>query len=218
MITYPRALPFTRFSSIEFEPETQSITNATDGGEITSTQIAPTRWRARYETETIDDAAAGIWRAWLASLRGTGRTFYGFDPRFIYPLAYRKSTFLGLTRHGGGSFDGTASSFSINVNRDVITLNGLPTSFVLAPGDYVGLSWSTSKRSLHRVIEGGTAAAGVLAVTVEPIIDPRIVPASGVTASLYMPNCVMVATSIETPRTDWRWTRFVFEATQRLEA
>lgn len=218
-LTFPRALPAWRFSSIEFEPVPQEVTNATDGGEIVSVQVGPTRFKARYEVETINDFEAGIWRAWLASMRGAGRTFYGRDPRATAPIAYRRDGLASLTRHGGGAFDGSCS-WSANTARDVLTLGSstkLPFSFRVHPGDYVGFRWDSTKRSLHRILEDVTAVDGVMSVTIEPIADARIVP-PGATCTFDAPDCVMVVTKIDAPRSAGRLTRFSFEAMQRLEA
>lgn len=217
-LTFPRAFPATRFSSVEFELVPMEVNNPVDGGEVMSVQVGPSRWRARYEVETLSDIEAGKWRAWLSSLRGAGRTFYGRDPRALYPLEYRASGFGGLTRFGGGSFDGSCS-WSVNGSRDVLTLGSssrLPASFRVRENDYLAFTWDTSKRSLHRILEDVTAVNGVLSVTVESIVDPRIVP-NGAGCTFAAPDCVMVLTKVDAPRATGRLTRFSFEAVQRLE-
>src|SRR5690606_38180213 len=121
------------------------------------------------------------------------RLFYGRDLKRRFPRAYPNG-FAGMTRAGGGSFAaGTASSWSVNTSRDVLTLNGLPASFSLSKGDYGGFSWTTSgqqRRHLVRAVEAATAnGSGVAVITVEPAVH-KVVP-SGATARLANPDCLM---------------------------
>lgn len=216
-ITYPRALPTSKFLRWEFELEPQDVSTPMQGGEMNTAQIGPSAWVARYEIQTKDRTLAGVIRAWLSSLRGSGRAFFGRDPSYRYPAAYPLG-FAGLNRHGGGSFDGTVTgaNWSMNGDRDVISLATLPTNLNLRPGDFGMFVWDTDKRSLHRVLDGGAASAGALGVTLEPIVDPRVVPDSAV-FSLEAPDCTMRLTKVTPPSIERKFMRFTFEARSFLE-
>jgi hypothetical protein len=144
------------------------------------------------------------WRAFLASLNGANRTFLGHDYERPWPRLY-PSGFSGLSRAGGGAFDGSLTAWSQTISADgqaLARLEGLPAGFQLSMGDYVDFRWTTltvARRHLVRALEDATAdGAGVIAaVTVDPAIHSRVVPADAV-AHLDQPCCVMRVISSQT--------------------
>ena len=158
-------------------------------------------WMATYEIERVDRDSADLWRAFMARLRGRQRMFLGGDPTRAYPRS-APAGFTGMTRAGGGAFDGSATSWAQSIDADdnaAVALTGLPAGLVLAIGDYVGWKWdaagagagSYGRRAMARVVVGGTASGGGAAtVTVEPPIDTRVVPI-GAIAHLDQPVCLM---------------------------
>lgn len=205
---------------VEMVLEHQTTVAAEQGGRLVAVDLAPglARWRLKIRTAALDMERLGEWRAFLDSLRGASRTFIGFDPARKFPVNYRNG-FAGLTRAGGGSFDGTASSWSINTDRDEPTLNGLPASFKLRPGDMLGFSWSSgAKRTLHRILESVDAnGSGVATVQVEPRVPAYV---STATATLATPGAVMrlVPGSVSAASTMHVHGSVSFEAVQHLEA
>ena len=171
-ITFPRDLPTTRFrQGSRLTLERQLVTAPTRGGLVQVADIGAALWKVRYETTPLNEAAGYAWEAWIASLRGGARTFKAIHPSrrtaFAYPGGYG-----GMTKHGGGSFTGDAVLQAVAGTLDAVTLSGLPSAFVLTPGDILSFSPSGSRRALHRVVEGATASAGVVTVGVEPNIRP----------------------------------------------
>lgn len=189
-ISYPRPMLSIGFGSQKFELDHQVTLSPTRGGQLTSVQIGPARWRGEWQTNPLPEVDFLAFRAWLSSLRGSGRTFYGQDRLHRFPTNYANG-FGGLVRAGTSTaFDGTATSWSTDASRGALTLNGLPANLALLPGDYVGFSWSTTRRALVRILEAATAnASGVATFDVEPSI-PTVVPA-GAVATLADASCLM---------------------------
>jgi hypothetical protein len=212
-------MPTRGFGDIEFELVHAVAVTPEQGGRLVSVELGEARWRMKVRTATMDMTRLGEWRAFLASLKGAGRTFLGLDVSRRYPVTY-STGFAGLNRAGGGSFDGTATSWSVNSTRDEITLNGLPASFRLRPGDMVGLSWSSgAKRTLHRVLEDVTGnGSGVGTWQVEPGV-PTWAP-GGATATLDQPSAVMRVQpgSVSIGVSMMRSGAVSFDAIQHLEA
>jgi hypothetical protein len=127
--------------------------------------------------------------AWVASLRGGIKTFIGSDLRRLTPAAY-PSGVTALTRHGGGAFDGSATSFSLSGDRATVTLNGLPSTLAITAGDFVDFRWTTggaARRHLVQALESVTASAGVAAFAVDPSVH-SVVPTGG-SAVAWVQGC-----------------------------
>lgn len=191
-ITYPRSMPSRRIERVEFELGRQEVIGGEQGGRVLSVELGPLHWRLKLSTTPPSEAEFDIWRAWLASLKGSSKLFYGRDMRRgRYPRAYVKTGFADLTRAGGGAFDGTASAIDLT-DRQAPELSGLPAGFQVAAGDYVGFTYGADHgRTLHRFVESGTAdVSGVLALTIEPEAPP-FVPVDAV-ATFDGPTCLMM--------------------------
>jgi hypothetical protein len=217
-ITYPRAMP-DKLARASFEPSPQTVQSPESGGRLISTELGPSRWIAQFETAPMREPKLGEWRAWLSSMQNGVKPFYGFDPARRLPYRY-PGGFALLTRAGGGSFaSGTATSWSVDSSRRVLTLNGLPANFLITVHDYCGFVWDTSKRFLVRALESVTGnGAGVAVFTVEPKVEP-FVSVSAV-AGLFKPDCVMriVPGSIDASVSPGPIGRATFQAVQHLEA
>lgn len=192
-LSFPREMPDAGPSEEAFEPERLDFLTPEAGGRLGAATAGFPVWRGEWtlgRAMTMENSEA--WRAFAASLRGPQRLFYGRDYGRPLPLRY-PGGFAGLTRAGGGAFDGTASSWSVNGTRDVLTLNGLPAGFEISIGDYVMLRWTTSsepRRALVRAVEAAAASgAGVAPFSIEPPL-PALVPGSAV-ADLDRPCCLM---------------------------
>lgn len=206
----PLDLPDSGPSKQTFELVTVSETAPENNGALGAIQIGETRWMASYTTGTLSREQSDEWRALYSRLRGAGRWFYARDYQRPYPKAY-PGGFGGMTRHGGGSFDGSATSWSQAFDGDqnaIVTLNGLPDSFVLGLNDYVGFKWSTTRRALVRAVALSTdLGAGSISVMVEPPIPVLmdgyggVVPSDAV-AYLDKPTCLMRALSTNAPPAD----------------
>jgi hypothetical protein len=197
----PLTLPDNAVALQSFEPLRVDYSAPEASGRIGGVQAGFPLWRGVWSLTRMEIDTSDEWRAFSANIRGAIRRFLGRDYARPYPKAYPDG-FAGMTRAGGGSFDGTATSWSESTNSDddqTVTLNGLPANFAMGLGDYIGFSWTATETSVAgltwhavvRVIEAKTGnGSGVLAnVKVEPPISDAI-PASA-TAYLNEPKCVM---------------------------
>ncbi len=192
-LTFPRPMPLIGPSSQYFEIERVDAMSPVADGRIEGVTLGAPRWHGRWTlSDKLMRAQSDEWRAFVGSLRGQQRSFLARDYDRPWPLS-TPNGFAGLVRAGGGAFDGSATSWSVNADRDVATLSGQPAGLVLGMMDQVMWRWTTGgvqRRSLHRIIEGGVATgSGVVAVTLDPPV-PTLVPGSAI-ADLDRPNCVM---------------------------
>lgn len=201
-ITFPRAMPLVGPGQQSMEPVQVGYQTPETGGALYGITAGNKRWRGEWTlAQAMQDIQSDEWRAWIDSLNGPTRRFYGQDYERPFPRLY-KLGFGGLTRAGGGAFDGSLTSWSQTITtptdpseaQALLTLNGLPAGFQLSVGDYCDFRWTTSgvaRRSLVRSLENATAnGSGVIAnVSVSPPI-PTVTP-GGAVAHLDNPACVM---------------------------
>lgn len=158
-------------------------------------------WRAMFELDRSDPVSADYWRVFVDRLRGRIKRFYAGDPARLFPKAY-PAGFAGMARAGGGAFDGSAltwSQASDGNGETYLNVTGMPPSFVLNLGDYVGVKWdgagepagSFYRRTIGRVTRDPVIGAnGSGYFYLEPPLDTRVVPA-GATVHFDRPKCVM---------------------------
>lgn len=195
VLTPPRGV-----AAEHFEIERVDYQTPTTDGRASGVTAGFPLWRARWTIgERIAVSTSEEWRAFVRRCRGVQIPWYAGDRGRPYPLS-APNGFGGLTRAGGGAFDGTATTWSVNAARDQPTLNGLPAGFVLSIGDYVMWRWVTSsepRRSLHCLVEATTASgAGTATLRVEPPL-PSLIP-GGAVADLAEPVCIMRLDTAET--------------------
>lgn len=191
-LTFPRAMP-DGVATEYFEPERTDFASPRGDGRVSGVTAGFPLWRGRWTLgRAMTQRRSEEWRAFVATLRGRQRTFFAGDQGRPYPLA-SPNGFTGLVRAGGGTFDGSATSWSVNADRDVPTLTGLPANYPLQIGDYIMWRWLTAgeqRRALCRAVEDATASgSGVVSITVEPPL-PNLVPAEAI-ADLARPVCIM---------------------------
>lgn len=196
----PAAMPTLYVASQEFELQRVDFASPEASGRIGGVQVGFPLWTGVWTLGRMPIDNSDEWRAWLSGMRGATRRFIGYDLSRLYPKTY-PTGFGGMTRAGGGSFDGTATSWSETITADgdsQPTLHGLPAGFVLSQGDYIGFHWVATETAVAgliwhapvRVITGGTAnGTGDLTVTSEPPI-PSAVPGTAI-AYLNNPGCTM---------------------------
>lgn len=191
-ITYPRSFPtwFKGMSQCRFQLEYQQELAPDGNGDQIARDLGPTLWKADYRTDILQPDKMGELEAWLDSLENGGQTFWGYDFRRPYPLAYPDG-FTGMTRADGGSFDGTCTLGTISDSR-LIPLTDLPASFVFSPFDCLAFAYGEDDDSfaLHRIMAGVTAN-GSGAVTVEVRPHVRVGWEAGATVNLAKPSCLM---------------------------
>lgn len=191
-LTFPRDMPTGGADSQSFEIARVDYATARADGRINSVSAGFPLWSLSITLNNGDADETDEWRAWVPGQRGSSRLFFGSDLTRPFPKAYRQG-FAGMTRAAGGQFSGAATGWSVNADRDVVTLSGLPANFVFSLNDYIGFKWTTggsARRALVRAVESATASAGgILSVTVEPAV-PTLTPGTAV-AYLDKPDCLM---------------------------
>lgn len=218
-LTFPRALPSLLIQGCDFDPERGDIASATAGGRLTTAQVAEPLWRMKMSTQ-CDEATFGKWRAWRNSLDGSQNLFFGQDLFRRYPLHYRTAAKLtALTRPDASPFDGTATSWSLNGDRDELTLNGLPAGLNLVDDDYVGFVWDTWRRALFQICSDAVAnGSGVGTWAIRPYAGSWL-PEDAV-ATLASPTCLMkiIPGTWSAPRNEAsRMRQIAFEALQHID-
>jgi hypothetical protein len=195
----PLTMPIGGAAQQEFEQQRNDFSSPEAGGRVGGVQSGFPLWMGTWTLTDMRPEKSDEWRAFLSQLRGATRVFLGYDRKRQYPLAY--TSFSGMTRSGGGAFDGTATSWSESINSDGdsrITLTGLPASFVMNIGDYIGFRWTATDDEVAgltwhapvRAVEAKTASGGTITnITCEPSV-PLAVPNTAV-AYLERPSAVM---------------------------
>lgn len=205
MTTFPLAMPAAGPGSMAFELKRVDFLSPAAGGRIQGVAAGVPLWLGRYTLGgALGARRSDEWRAFVDLLDGPSRYFLGRDYRRPFPLAYLDSQFAGLTRAGGGPFDGSATTWSQTLTSDkqpLLDLEGLPAGLVLSRGDYVGFRWTTGgedRRHLVRLAEPAVAdGSGVAAaLAVRPAVH-TVVPSTAV-AHLDNPACLMKLVPNET--------------------
>lgn len=184
-ITFPRAIPdelSAHLVGMTFKLQPMLEISPLRSGKQIAADLGPALWVGEYSSARLNATRFGVVRAWVDTLMST-QEFYGFDKFRERPLAYGRTGFPG-------GFTGacTVSAFSAPF---ALTLSGLPTAFVLAPGDYVSFDYSAGiTRALHRIVAGGTAAGGSLALEVRPTIRSGLT--AGQAATVYRSAARMI--------------------------
>lgn len=184
-----------------FEVERVDFHAPEAGGYLGGVQAGFPLWMGEWTIGRLGAAGSDDWRAWVASMRGAQKRFLGRDLARPYPKLHIDG-FAGMTRAGGGVFDGSATSWSQSIDsagNALLTLGGLPVALSLSKIDYIGFRWDAGgapagsywRRALVRVTEGAIAnGSGNVTVTVEPPVPTAVVPV-GAIAHLDYPACVM---------------------------
>jgi hypothetical protein len=182
-ISFPRAMPSVGGKTQSFEPVRVDYLSPEAGSRLGAVTAGWPVWGMSLSLNNMPEDDADIWRAWLLIQRGPQNLFYGRDLDRSIPKAHRDGTpFAATADSWSASIDGTTGVCAL-------ALVGVDDT-TLSIGDYIAFEWDTWKRSLVRVVEGGTAdGSGNLTVAVEPPVHP-ITPSDAV-ATLLNPTCLM---------------------------
>jgi hypothetical protein len=186
----PRILPDALLRPVKFSLNFVALgaMSRTMGGAISFQEtVGGALWQMSLESRPLRERDYGIAHAFFLSLKGGAKSFKAYDLRRYYPSAYGV-TVLGLTRHGGGTFDGTCTLTA--AGGGTISLSGLPDSYTMTAGDYISFPWLGSQRLVKATETLGGNTSGVLNnMSVEPWqLSGGTVP---VTATLVKAWCLM---------------------------
>lgn len=220
-LTYPRPFLPRLFSAV-FELDEGVVQAPEQGGETPAARMGMPRWTLQCQTSLLDDRKLGQVRAWLDSLGDGLFEFYAHDPKRPFPLAYPKG-FAGMERAGGGAFDGTFTSWSVDVEtRGLLSGGGLPENFEFAEGDMAAFEWINGgpRRFLVRLLEARTANEDgeIAGLPFTPAL-PDFTPLDAV-LNLDKPSCIMklIPKSKQVPLQAGENTRASFSALQVVRA
>lgn len=190
-ITYPRELPawLRVLTPTVFAVSRDESRNRRRDGTMQIIERSDPFWRLELQTGNLTPDRQAELEAFLASLSRGSRDFLYRDPRHLTPRTY-PGGFDGLTRHGGGAFDGTATVTAISPAS--ITVSGLPSTFALKAGDRFGLV-EDGEYCTCIVMEDATAAAGVVTLAPDPMIRTTIF-STAASANFLRPAARMLLT------------------------
>lgn len=194
-ITFPRDLPAGNIwrDTCRMTPLYAQVAAPTRGGLVQVANIGRDRWGFQFETVPLIEPQAHEVAAWVRSLRGGVRLFKARFPLRDYLIAY-PSGYGGMTRSGGGAFDGTATLSAVGATLDTVSLSTLPAGLVFKAGDLLSIAYASGVQGLHEVMEPETAGGGgAVTLTVEPTVLPGF--AIGATVRLAQPFCLAVLDS-----------------------
>lgn len=199
MIVHPQRMPAGGVASQALLIERVDAQSPTGDGRSGAVTLGFPRWRMTVSLAEGDADEVEEWLAFIDSLRGAQHPFLAYDLTRPWPKAYLQG-FAGLSRAGGGAFDGAATNWSVNATRDQVSLGGLPAGLKLARRDCIGWIWSTGgadRRALARCVTPAIASGGgALTVAIEPPL-PTLVPESA-SVTLDRPACRMRQVTTQT--------------------
>lgn len=132
---------------------------------IAMVEYADPFWRMDMVTEPLDFTQQAAVRAFLDEA-GAGMKTVDYAPVFLpLPEAYRTDRSNAALADDGNLVSITGGSS--------LSIDGVTDGLVLQRGDMLSLAYDGFK-SLHRILTGGTAAAGAIAITVEPFVPGYI--------------------------------------------
>lgn len=196
VLSFPLALPAAGAARQTFELKRVDYLSPETGGRLGAMSGGVPLWYGRWTLGNLGPVRSDEWSAFVDALEGPSRLFLGRDTARPFPLAYLDSQLEGLSRAGGGSFNGAATAWARASTADgqsLLELEGLPAGLVLSRRDYVGFRWETGgedRRAMVRVVAPAVASgAGEVTLSVRPAVH-AIVP-EGAVAHFDEPACLM---------------------------
>lgn len=189
-LSYPRPFPtwFPGMATSDFLLGYQAEQDPTGYGTALNRDLGPTLWVASYVTGNLSQAQMTRFQAWLDAQENGGKTFWGYDFRHAYPLAYPNG-FGAMTRHGGASFDGTCTLGTVADDNVSVPLSALPDGFQFSESDKIAFDYGGA-RALHTIVADVTGNnSGQATVEVRPHVRPGW--EAGATVSLVRPAARM---------------------------
>lgn len=156
--------------------EPQSM-DRTAGGTVLKASIGESYWSgtATLVPNPISNPLSYEIEALLSVVNRAGMSFMAFDPRRVYPVADPSGSIIGAS---------TAAIASIGANNRDLALSGLPTGYVLTPGDMISAEASATNHALFRIVTGGSADSSGETPLME--VTPFIPPFVGVGNTVHL--------------------------------
>lgn len=163
----PIPLPSYRMTDTDFALTSVDAYNMLPNGAGYGTELAYPYWDVTFTVHRMNNPEHGYWDGFLDALRGAKRSFLAYDANRPTPINY--PNVVGMTKAGGGTFDGTGAISAItDINH--IACTGFPATFQMLTGDYVGFV-EDDKYSLHRLFTDETSdGSGHITLGIEPYL------------------------------------------------
>lgn len=154
----------------------------TRGGEVLVADQGARLWTGSVTFAPAQNANADAVMAQIEVLQAAGASFLAHR----FPQIGPRNDPDGVTL---GTSDPTIYSLAANARE--LRLTGLPSGYVLAPGDMMAFAYGTAPvlQALHRVVTGSTADAGGLTGLIEVVPPLRPGAVTGASVSLLRPAC-----------------------------
>ena len=171
-------------ANVTFKADDNRSFTETGGGELITAARGARLWGGQITLDIDSHAKIAAVEAKMSLLEQAGASFMIYDLRKPYPTSDPL----------GASISGASPRISaLNVNNREVDLSGLPSGYVISPGDMIAWEYGSSptRYALHRVVTGGTASGGLLAsVELTPFLRPGT--AVNTPVSLIRPACKAV--------------------------
>ncbi|MCB9993124.1 MAG: hypothetical protein H6873_05655 [Hyphomicrobiaceae bacterium] len=144
--------------AIAFNLSENQALSGLGGGELRATQLAPARWLAEIECALMTSADMSARQALFSRLQGAVNAFCLYPPHRAYPVA----------DPDGSTYGSATPTVSARTSDFVLAIAGLPAGYVLTAGDFIQITYDTSREYLGQFVAGATAdgAGDVAAIEV----------------------------------------------------
>jgi hypothetical protein len=136
-----------RIRSVVWNLERYVETSGVEGEDIEAELRSPL-WVGEVESVPMELAEANQLYARFLLLDGGMQSFYLHNPLAPYPQADPDGSIIGSD---------TVQIHTVGVDNKTLRLKGLPAGYVLTIGDYIAVTYNTSRRALYIVCETVTA-------------------------------------------------------------
>ena len=181
-LSYPQLLGALRIEEVTFRlSHPQEHTRLSDGTVI-SASLGASLWTGTMRLAQANHPRHAHMEALVALMDQPGATFLCHDPRYLGPASDPAGVILG---------NRTVTIHTVASTMRELRLTGLPSGYVLSPGDMLGFQYGTTpvRYAMHRIVVGGTASSIGLGPMIEVIPSLRTGAAEGIEVSLIRPAC-----------------------------
>jgi len=138
-------------ASGSFRPDYGQETSGQAGGQIRVLNQRAPLWRMSLTCPALDREDATAIHAVIGGLGQSIGSFFAYDLRRAGPKADPTGATLGSS---------TVQIKSLGSDGKSLALKGLPVGYVLTRGDYVGFTYSSTKKALHQMVAASITANG----------------------------------------------------------
>jgi hypothetical protein len=177
-----------RIASVQWSLNRALSENTLRDGTVIANQVGTPKWMGAATLSPAYHADLAEVEALLAKLTAPGEYVLAHDPRYSGPKADPGGVTLGAA---------TPTIHTLNADNKRLRVTGLPSGYVLSPGDYIGWTYlsNPTRYALHRLVTGATASGAGLTPLFEvtPHIAPGVTTGAAVTLVRPAAKCLIRA-------------------------